>query len=127
MKDTDTIIKIKRIYDVPSEDDGKRILIDRLWPRGISKEKAQIDIWLKDAAPSTELRKWYGHSPEKHEEFSNLYEKELSTSPVCINAVKLLKKIAEKENLTLLYAAKDEVHNHAIVLLNWILNKVELS
>lgn len=115
-------IKIKRIYDIPSEDDGIRILVDRLWPRGVSKEKAHIHIWLKDAAPSPELRKWYGHSKDKHEEFRNLYEKELSANPSCIDAVNSIKNIAAKEAVTLLYAAKDPVYNHAVILLNWIIS-----
>lgn len=116
-------IKIKRIYDIPTEEDGKRVLVDRLWPRGISKEKAKVGIWLKGAAPSTELRKWYGHSPEKHEEFSRLYEQELSSKSACIDAVNLLRNIAEDGDLTLLYAAKDTVYNHAAVLINWLLSK----
>lgn len=94
---------------MPSDDDGKRVLVDRLWPRGVSKEKAQVDIWLKEAAPSSNLGKWYGHSPERHEEFRNLYEQELLTNKVCIDAVKLLKETSEKENVTLLYVAKDPV------------------
>jgi len=114
-----TII-IKRIYDVPSEDDGKRILIDRLWPRGISKANAQLDMWLKEVAPSTELRKWYGHSPEKQEAFRNLYEQELSTDSIRSDAVKLLRRMSEEGNITLLYGAKDTVYNNASILFNWL-------
>lgn len=114
-------IKIKRIYDEPSENDGKRILVDRLWPRGVSKEKAKIDIWLKDAAPSPELRKWYGHKIENHEEFCNLYKLELSTDSVKIDAVKLLREMSQEEDITLLYGAKDQNYNHAAVLLNYII------
>lgn len=113
-------IRIKRIYDLPSEEDGKRILVDRLWPRGISKEKANIDLWLKEVAPTHELRKLYGHNMDKHEEFSALYEHELEVDSVHIDAVKLLKSMAEKDDLTLLYAAKNTEYNHAAVLLNWI-------
>lgn len=113
-------IKIKRIYELPAEEDGKRILVDRLWPRGISKEKAGIDLWLKDVAPSPELRKLYAHSMDKHEEFRSLYEHELEVDLVHKDAVKLLKSIAEKDDVTLLYAAKSTIYNHAAVLLNWL-------
>ena len=113
-------IRIKRIYDMPSEDDGKRILIDRLWPRGVSKVKAQLDMWLKDVAPSTELRTWYGHSPEKREEFRNLYEQELSVDSIRSDAVKLLRKMEEEGDITLLYAAKDTMYNNASILFNWL-------
>lgn len=116
-------IKIKRIYDLPSKEDGKRILIDRLWPRGMTKEKANIDLWLKDIAPSNELRKMYAHSIEKHEEFTKLYEGELAIDSKHIEAVKLLKSMALNEDLTLLYAAKSTIYNHAVVLLNWLEKK----
>jgi uncharacterized protein YeaO (DUF488 family) len=116
-------IKIKRIYESPSKEDGKRILVDRLWPRGISKEKAKVDMWLKDIAPSTELRKWYGHIPEKHEEFKNLYEQELSTDPVHRDKVNFLEKMSKEEDITLLYGARDITYNHAIILLNWIVQR----
>ena len=88
-------IRIKRIYDMPSEDDGKRVLIDRLWPRGISKANAQLNMWLKEVAPSTELRTWYRHSPERQEEFRNLYEQELSLDSTRSDAVKILRKMAK--------------------------------
>jgi len=113
-------IRIKRIYDVPSEDDGKRVLIDCLWPRGISKAKAHLDMWLKEVAPSTELRKWYNHSPEKQEAFCNLYEQELSTDPIRIDAVKVLRRMAEEGDITLLYESKDTVYNNASILFNWL-------
>lgn len=113
-------IRIKRIYDMPSEDDGKRVLIDRLWPRGISKATAKLDMWLKEVAPSTELRTWYGHSPEKQEEFRNLYERELSLDSIRNAAVKLLRKMAEEGDITLLYSAKDTVYNNASILFNWL-------
>lgn len=115
-------IKIKRIYDMPSIDDGKRILIDRLWPRGVSKERAMVDIWLKDAAPSSELRKWYGHSPARHEEFRKLYEAELLSDSVHGEAVEFLRSMSLEGEITLLYAAKDKVYNHAVILLDWIRN-----
>lgn len=114
------LLRIKRIYDPPSEEDGKRILVDRLWPRGVSREKAKVDIWLKEIAPSQELRKWYCHIPEKHEEFRNLYELELSNDSVHTNAVELVKNTLSQENITLLYAAKSPVFNHAIILYNFL-------
>lgn len=114
--------RIKRIYEAPSMDDGKRVLIDRLWPRGISKETAMLDLWLKEVSPSPELRKLYNHKPEKHEEFRQMYEHELLTDPVCRDAVTLLKSMGSRDTVTLLYGAKDPVYNHAIVLLNWLNN-----
>ncbi|GAB6085811.1 DUF488 domain-containing protein [Alkaliphilus crotonatoxidans] len=114
--------KIKRIYEAASLEDGKRVLVDRLWPRGVSKDQAMLDLWLKDIAPSPELRKAYNHKPERHEEFRKMYEHELSTSPVCKEAVKLLKPMGLNETVTLLYGARDPVYNHAIVLLNWLKN-----
>lgn len=106
-------IHIKRIYDEPSPDDGARILVDRLWPRGVSKEAADLDEWLKDIAPSTELREWFSHKPERFEEFSKKYQHELSNHP----AVGILKDLLkEHDTITLLYGAKDPKINHAVVL-----------
>lgn len=106
------MIKLKRIYDVPSADDGYRVLVDRLWPRGIKKENAHIDLWLKDVAPSNELRKWFGHDPAKWEEFSQRY-----AGDVAPDALAQLRRLAtEHPTLTLLFAAKDEEHNNAVVL-----------
>lgn len=115
-------IRIKRIYDMPSDDDGKRILIDRLWPRGISKANAKLYMWLKEVAPSTELRKWYGHSPEKQEEFRNLYEQELSVNAIRSDAVTLLRRMDQEGDITLLYSSKDTVDNNALILFNWLKN-----
>jgi len=110
------MIKIKRAYEKPSKDDGYRILADRLWPRGISKNKARIDSWLKEISPSSELRKWFSHDLEKWNEFKKRYRMELK------NQKELLQKIKEieKENgvVTLVYAAKDERHNSAVLLLD---------
>lgn len=106
-------IKIKRIYDAPEKTDGFRILVDRLWPRGIKKENAQVDIWMKEVAPSTELRKWFNHDPEKWKQFWADYTKELKHS----DAVKdLVEQIKRQHIVTLLYGAKDEQHNQAVVL-----------
>lgn len=107
-------IKIKRVYETPEPNDGYRVLIDRLWPRGISKEKSAIDEWLKDVAPSTELRKWFNHQPELFPEFKNRYIKELEGQNSALNH---LKSIAAKQQLTLLYSAKDTQYNQAVVLL----------
>jgi len=106
-------IQLKRIYEDPSEDDGYRVLVDRLWPRGVSKEAARLDEWCKDIAPSPELRKWFDHDPEKFEDFAKRYKTELADRK---EVVESLLDIAQHQRLTLLYAAKDEVHNHAIVL-----------
>jgi uncharacterized protein YeaO (DUF488 family) len=106
-------IEIKRIYAEPSSEDGTRILVDRLWPRGVSKEKARLDLWLKDIAPSTELRKWFSHDPSKWTEFQARYRRELQSKDEMLLD---LKKWAAKGRLTLLYGAKDNMHNEAVVL-----------
>jgi len=106
-------IKIKRVYEKPEKDDGKRILVDRLWPRGLTKEKACIDLWLKGIAPSTELRKWFGHDPAKWKEFRKRYSDELKKNE---EQVSLLKDQIKNGTVTLVYGAKDEEHNEAFVL-----------
>ncbi len=106
-------IKIKRVYEQPEKEDGTRILVDRLWPRGMTKEKAHIDLWLKEIAPSTELRECCGHNPEKWAEFKKRYRAELKKN---IDLVDHLKDVAKKRTLTLVYAARDEEHNEAVVL-----------
>lgn len=106
-------MKIKRAYAPAEESDGYRILVDRLWPRGISKEKAQIDLWLKSVAPSNELRKWFGHDPEKFPEFEQRYRAELAGSGALDELRTVLK---EHPDATLLFAAHDEEHNNAVVL-----------
>lgn len=105
--------EIKRVYEEPGRGDGVRILVDRLWPRGLTKEKAQVDLWLKDIAPSTELRKWYSHDPSKWAEFQARYRKELKSKADLIN---VLKQKEAKGPITLLYGARDEAHNEAVVL-----------
>lgn len=99
-------VLLKRAYEPPAASDGKRILVDRLWPRGVAKAKAKIDLWLKDVAPSTELRKWFGHDPGRWIEFRKRYRAELRNSP----ALAELKSLARKSRITLIYAARDEVH-----------------
>jgi uncharacterized protein YeaO (DUF488 family) len=108
-------IKIKRVYEKYDVNDGFRILVDRLWPRGLSKEEAKIDLWMKEIAPSDNLRKWFAHDPKKWEEFMKKYEEELRKNE---NLNKLIKIIQEKKNVTLLYSAKNKEHNNAVVLKN---------
>lgn len=103
---------IKRVYDKASVSDGKRVLVDRLWPRGVKKSTANIDIWLKDVAPSNELRKWFNHDPERWEEFKKRYKREIDGT----RALEALKKLADESDVTLIYASKEEVHNNAQVL-----------
>ena len=106
-------IKIKRAYELPDGEDGERILVDRLWPRGLTKKKAQIDLWLKEIAPSTELRVWFGHDPEKWKRFRGRYETELRNNSDLVN---VLADKAKSGTITLIYAARDEKHNEAVVL-----------
>ncbi|MBY3332832.1 DUF488 domain-containing protein [Rhizobium laguerreae] len=106
-------LHIKRIYEPKDDKDGVRIPVDRLWPRGLSKQDAAVDIWLKDVAPSPALRRWFDHDPAKWTEFQQRYRDELEKNP---SAVEELKRHIRLEGATLLYAAKDLKHNHAIVL-----------
>jgi uncharacterized protein YeaO (DUF488 family) len=109
-------LTIKRVYEPPADSDGQRVLVDRLWPRGLSKDKAQLDLWLKEAAPSAELRKWFDHDPAKWGEFRHLYFGELDRN----DAVSQLRELMGKGPLTLLYGAHDEVHNQAVVLRDYL-------
>jgi uncharacterized protein YeaO (DUF488 family) len=108
-----SMIKLKRAYEPPSKDDGLRILVERLWPRGVSKQKAKIDLWLKALAPSTELRKWYGHDPSKWPQFRKRYWAELKQQG---DVTTLLKYLAEERTVTFIYAASDEERNSALAL-----------
>jgi uncharacterized protein YeaO (DUF488 family) len=110
-------IQIKRIYEPRNESDGMRILVDRLWPRGVKKGNAQIDEWLKDIAPTTQLRKWFNHDASKWQEFQLKYTHELQHNP---NTEHLLELLNKHQTITLLYAAHDEAHNHALVLQHFI-------
>ena len=110
-------INIRRVYEKPGKHDGTRILVDRLWPRGLTKQKADIDLWLKNVAPTTELRKWFSHDPAKWEEFRKKYRKELRDNK---DQVLLLKEQLQKGIVTLVYSAKDEEHNEAVVLKEWL-------
>lgn len=111
------MIKLKRIYEPPSDEDGVRILVERLWPRGISKEKAKVDEWMKEIAPSQELRQWFKHDPAKWEEFQKRYRKELDQNQ---ELVKELKRSAKGKTVTFVYAARDEEHNSALLLKKYL-------
>jgi uncharacterized protein YeaO (DUF488 family) len=106
-------VAIKRVYEPPAETDGQRVLVDRLWPRGIAKEKAGLSLWLKEIAPSTELRKWFDHDPAKWAEFQKRFRAELNDNG---EAVAELRNLVAKGKVTLLYSAHDEEHNNAVVL-----------
>lgn len=110
-------IKTKRVYEKSENEDGYRILVDRLWPRGLTKEKANVDLWLKEIAPSTELRKWFGHEPAKWNDFKKKYVAELKENK---ETVSVLKEKMKRGTVTLLYGAKDEKHNEALVLSNYV-------
>ncbi len=110
-------LNIKRIYEPVEPGDGVRILVDRLWPRGLKKDKADIDFWIKEIGPSTTLRVWFNHDPEKWTTFRNLYLKELKNSPAVAELMLLIKG---KKRVTLLYSARDEVHNQAVVIKEFV-------
>ncbi len=107
------MIKIKRIYDPASPEDGRRVYIDRLWPRGMNKEEAKIDQWLKEISPSDTLRKWFGHDPLKYAEFKKRYKKELEKHSEVLETIK---QEAKRKTVTLLFSAKDVEHNNAMVM-----------
>ena len=107
------MIKLKRVYESPSPKDGLRVLVERLWPRGLTKERAAVDLWLKDVAPSAELRKWFGHDPARWEQFQERYRQELREKK---DAVQLLRQNGKEGTVTLVYAARDEDHNGALAL-----------
>ncbi len=107
------MVRIKRIYDPPAAGDGRRLLVDRLWPRGVAKEEAAIDEWLKEIAPSNTLRKWFGHDPARWEEFRQRYREELQGHRELLEQ---LRCNAAQGDITLLFAAKDLEHNNAVVL-----------
>ena len=111
-------VKLKRAYEPPAADDGMRILVDRLWPRGISKERAAIDQWMKEISPSTELRKWFGHDPARWNEFRRRYAKEVRQNADLLDQ---LRSLARQGLITLVYSAHDEEHNDAVELRHLIL------
>ena len=113
MKGGPTLIYVKRTYETPSNKDGSRILVERLWPRGVTKERAALDVWMKDVAPSPALRKWFAHDPKKWERFIERYWRELEGHG---EAVDVLRRWIRKGPVTLVYAARDEEHNGAVAL-----------
>ena len=116
-------LRIKRIYLSSEKEDGYRLLIDRLWPRGISKVKANLDAWDKTVAPSSELREWFGHEDEKFPEFEKKYRVELEHNQDAAQFAKHVKELLKTSNVTLLYGAKNETCNQAVVLKGWIMEK----
>lgn len=113
-------VRLKRAYEPADAEDGTRVLVDRLWPRGVSKVDAALDQWMKEIAPSTELRKWFGHDPDRWEEFCRRYGAELHRN---VELLSQLRSLARQGPVTLVYSAHDEVHNDAIVLRNVILGR----
>ena len=113
-------VKLKRAYDGHSPEDGTRVLVDRLWPRGVRKTDAAIDIWMKDLSPSTVLRKWFGHDPDRWQEFQFFFARELRQHP---DELEELRDLARKGPVTLVYSARDELHNDAVVLRAVLLGK----
>lgn len=118
-------IKIKRAYDPVEESDGERILVDRLWPRGISKEKISIKFWAKEIAPSQDLRKWFNHEEEKYPEFRTRYRKELEENETAADFIQeVTTALSDGCDVTLLYGAKDREHNNSVVLKEWLSEKL---
>ncbi len=111
------LIRVKRVYDAPDESDGSRVLVDRMWPRGLSKKRAAVDLWLKDLAPSDELRRWFGHNPERWPEFRKRYHRELDS---CSVALKEITTRGRGDVITLLFAARDTHHNNAVALREYL-------
>ncbi|MGL4284999.1 MAG: DUF488 domain-containing protein [Phreatobacter sp.] len=106
-------VSVRRVYDPAEPADGRRILVDRVWPRGLSKDKAALDAWMRDVAPSSELRRWFNHLPERWEAFKERYRAELAAQPAALEA---LRGLASKQHVTLLFGARDAVHNQAVAL-----------
>jgi uncharacterized protein YeaO (DUF488 family) len=117
-------IVLKRVYDEPASSDGTRVLVERLWPRGLSKERAHIDLWLKEVAPSHELRTWFGHDPEKFADFRRHYEAELASGAGHM-ALATLRDLAKQGPLTLVFAAHDTEHTNAVVLRDLLFRKLQ--
>jgi uncharacterized protein YeaO (DUF488 family) len=113
-------LRTKRAYEAAAPEDGTRVLVDRLWPRGLTKKEARVDVWLKSIAPSTELRVWFGHDPSKWTEFRSRYLAELREKD---EESASIKSLLAKGRVTLVYGAKDENHNHALVLVEWMAHR----
>jgi uncharacterized protein YeaO (DUF488 family) len=118
-------IRVKRVYDAPTPDDGYRVLVDRLWPRGLSKDRARIDRWLREVAPSNKLRTWFAHRVERFGEFRNRYIEELRDKESLVRV--LLSKVETGQTITLLYSAKDSEHNNAVVLRDYLEERLKIS
>lgn len=114
MRVVDCLIKTKRVYEAASKEDGYRILVDRIWPRGLTKEEAHVDLWMREIGPTDELRKWFGHDPEKWSAFQKRYENELKGKQELTDKIRQLEN--DKRTVTLVYSAKDEEHNQAVAL-----------
>ena len=117
-------IALKRVYEPPAPPDGKRVLVERLWPRGLSKAQAQVDLWFKEIAPSSELRTWYGHDPAKYVEFRRRYEAELAAEPAQ-EALERLRTLAHREQVTLVVAAQDLEHSTAPIIRDLLIRSFE--
>jgi uncharacterized protein YeaO (DUF488 family) len=117
------MLKVKRAYEVAARSDGKRFLVERLWPRGIKKSDLQIDAWLKDVAPSTELRRWFSHDPAKWQEFRRRYSAELERNP---QSWQPIIEAARQKTVTLIYSSHDSEHNNAVVLRDYLANKLRI-
>jgi len=117
------VIKIKRAYEPPAPDDGERVLVDRVWPRGVKRERLQLDAWLRDLAPSTELRRWFAHDPERWSEFTRRYREELM-APSRRELLDELAARARRGTLTRVYSARDTEHNQAVVLQNALAKRI---
>lgn len=125
LQEGDEMLKIKRAYEAPDKEDGYRILVDRLWPRGMSKEKIKIDLWEKEITPSPEIRKEFDYVPERFPDFKEKYRTELDHNSGTPGFLSLLKDKLKEGNVTLVYGAKDEVHNHAIILRDYMQTKLK--
>lgn len=119
-------LKLERIYTKPVDTDGYRVLVDRLWPRGISKVNAQLDNWVKEIGPSTTLRKWFNHEPAKYPEFVDRYQTELDENPLTASFISQVAEQLTKTNVILLFGAKDEQHNQAVVLRDYLKDSGQL-
>lgn len=118
-------LRLKRVYSSPERSDGQRILVDRLWPRGLKRETACVDQWNKAAAPSPELRTWFHHDPERFDLFRAAYLSELDKNPASRQLAEDCNARLRDGNVTLLYAAKDTTHNHAVILLEWLIEELK--
>ncbi|MEJ8305202.1 DUF488 domain-containing protein [Saccharibacillus sacchari] len=116
----DKRLQIKRVYDTPAQEDGFRVLVDRLWPRGLSRERVKFDEWMRELSPTPSLRRWFSHTPERFDYFRERYLAQLDDGEGNTDRAAFLLRQAEKGRVTLLYGAKDPVHNHAVVLEEWL-------